>query len=419
MSNVFTSSYRTILILFAICSAALAGDWPQILGPNRNCTATGEKLADSWDEQQPEKLWKLKVGQGYAGPAVKDDRVLIFHRVGGNERLDCIDAKTGDELWQADWKASYRGGMDSDLGPRCVPLIAGDRVFVFGAGGDLHCVKFADGSKLWSRALAKDYDARDGYFGFGSSPLLIGNHLMVNVGGRPRRRVGNSIVSLDPATGKTQWTAVNDDASYSAPIAWASGSDQSNAIFISRLKLTGLRPSDGKVLWQQPFGADGPTVNGASPVLLDGDRLFVTASYRIGGVCVSVKAGADPKVIWKSDDVLSSQYPTPVFAAGNLFGVHGREDGAAASLRCVDPETKSVKWKQDHVGMAHVIVADKKLLVMTTEGELRIADLSSEAYREKGRVKIASETTRALPALSNGRFFVKDNGGALTCWKLP
>jgi len=417
-----TNFCLAILIVFLTCSAGFSGDWPQILGPNRNCQTSGEKLADSWDAQKPEKLWEFKAGQGYAGPAVKDNRVLVFHRVGRSERLDCIDTKTGDELWQTEWKATYGGGVDSDQGPRCVPLIAGDRVFVFGAGGDLHAAKFSDGGKLWSRALAKEYDARDGYFGFGSSPIVIGNHLMVNVGGRTKRRVGNAIVSVDPSNGKTQWTAVDDDASYAAPIASPdspSAANEASAVFVSRFKLTGLRPSDGKVLYELPFGKSGPTVNGASPVLLDEDRLFLTASYGIGGMCVSVKATDDPKVIWKSDDVLSSQYPTPAFAAGHLFGVHGREDGAPASLRCVDPETKAVKWKQDRVGMAHVIVADKKLLVMTTEGELRMVELSSEAYREKGRAKIASVTTRALPALSNGRFFVKDNGGTLTAWKLP
>lgn len=409
--------YRTFLICSAACSVTFAGDWPQILGPNRNGVAAGEKLADNWESREPEKLWELEVGDGYAGPAVKDDRVFVFHRVGGKERLDCVDATSSEEIWSTEWTATYRGGIDSDRGPRCVPLISGDRVFVFGAGGDLHCVQSVDGTKLWSRALAKDYKARDGYFGFGSTPLLIGNHLMVNVGGQTKRRVGNSIVCLDATTGETQWTSVDDAASYSAPISWQSDNEL-NAIFVSRMKLTGLRPSDGKVLFQLPFGATGPTVNGASPVLIGKDQLFVTASYRIGGMSVSLKP-TDAKVVWKSDDVLSSQYPTPVFAMGHLFGVHGREDGAPASLRCVDPVTKRVKWKQDRVGMAHIILADEKLLVMTTEGELRLLELSADAYREKGRVQIATTTTRALPALSNGRLFVKAVGGKLTAWKLP
>lgn len=402
------------MLIVATSSMLFGGDWPQILGPNRDGNAIGEELADDWSNTKPTELWQISVGQGYAGPVVKDNRVLVFHRKSGNEQLDCVSAVDGTDLWSATWPASYAGGIDSDRGPRCVPLIEGKRVFVFGAGGDLHCADFETGEKLWSRPLGKEYKAADGYFGFGSSPILVGNHLMVNVGGRGR---GTCIVSVDPESGQTQWTSFQDAASYSSPIAWRSkGTDA--AIFVSRFHLVCVQPSDGNVLFDLPFGARGPTVNAASPVLLGDDGLFVTASYRIGAKYFLLN-GTKPKLQWESDDMLSSQYPTPIYHDGHLYGVHGREDGAPASLRCVDVAGQKIAWRKNGVGMAHLIKTDDKLLVMTTDGELILAKLSPSSYEENGRVEISKATTRAMPALSNGHLFVKDARGKLTAWKIP
>src|SRR5687767_2037584 len=145
------SVFRLILIT-AICAArvSLAGDWPQILGPQRNGTAAGEVIA-AWPKTGPQKLWSVKLGAGFSGPAVVGNRVIAFHRVDKNERVECFDTATGKSLWQADFASSYRGGINPDNGPRCVPLVDQDRVFVFGAAGELHCVALADGKKIWSR----------------------------------------------------------------------------------------------------------------------------------------------------------------------------------------------------------------------------------------------------------------------------
>ena len=404
-------------LMFATFS--YAGDWPQVLGPTRNAVAINETLAANWQDEKPTKLWEVSVGEGYAGPAVRDDRVCIFHRVNGDERLDCYDAISKKKLWSTRWKSGYGGGIDSDRGPRCVPIITGDRVLVFGAGGDLHCVQFEDGAKLWSRSLAKQFKAKDGYFGFGSTPIVSGENVLVNVGGD---RANAGIVALNLQDGELRWSKLADQASYSSPIPWKKES-QDGVIFVTRMNLLGLRPTDGRILFQVPFGARGPTVNASSPVLLADGCVFVTASYRIGAKCFDLTGVDDestkPKLIWESDSALSSQYPTPVYDSGFLYGVHGREDGAAGSLRCIDAKTGEVRWSQDGVGMAHVVKADGKLLVMTTEGQLSLVKLSPERFAELGKVSIADTTTRALPALSNGRLFVKDVSGRLTAWKIP
>lgn len=407
-------SITTLLTCFA--PMVIAGDWPQIHGPHRNGVADGETIASAWGTP-PRQRWAVKVGEGYAGPAVVGEQVFVFHRQQDQDRLDCLAVEDGSVQWTASWRADYRGGIDADRGPRCVPVVHDGRVYVWTAGGSLHCVA-TDGNRLWTRKLAADFDARDGYFGFGSTPLAVGDLVLVNVGGRPDA----AVVALDAKTGADRWKQGADDASYASPIAW-SYRGKPCAVFITRLNLLGLDVNTGAVLFQTAFGARGPTVNAAAPLALDQERLFVTASYRIGAkllhVTPAVESPSTPRIAWENDRSLSSQYPTPIYADGHLYGIHGREDGPAAALRCIDAATGEVLWTEPQVGMAHLILADDKLLMLRTDGALVLLKKSASAYVELGRHRVSSSTTRALPALSRGRIYIRSVDGQLAAWQLP
>jgi outer membrane protein assembly factor BamB len=405
---------KSTIQLFAIAAlasavTAAASDWPQILGPNRNGEAAGEQLADKWPASGPKVLWRFALGAGYAGAAVMGNRVVVFHRVESSERIQCLDATSGQSLWKADFPATYRSGIDPDTGPRCVPLISGDKVFAFGAAGDLYAVNLADGKTFWSRALYADYGGDEGYFGAGSTPVIAGGQLLVNVGGR-----GAGIVALNPATGKTVWQATNEAASYSAPtVVNANGSEK--AIFLTRLNCVLVDPAQQKVTTLFPFGQRGPTVNAATPLIF-GDRLFVTASYGIGAVLASFDGQTATK-IWSNDNTMSSQYATPVYRDGLLYGIHGREDVGVAELRCIDAATGKVQWSKSGYGVAHLILAGSRLLIQKVDGHLALALATPEAYRELASARITDAPTRALPALSNGRLFVRagSGGGEVIC----
>ncbi|HEY2413940.1 MAG TPA: PQQ-binding-like beta-propeller repeat protein [Pirellulaceae bacterium] len=396
----------TLLLLSAV---ATAGDWPQILGPNRNGHAEDERLAESWPAAGPKILWRYKLGSGYAGSAVAGDRVIVFHRISNNECVECLSAASGKSLWKTDFPATYRGGIDPDTGPRCVPLIAGTSVFVFGAAGDLHSVQLDTGDKLWSRSLYADYKGDEGYFGAGSTPILVSGQLLVNVGGR-----GAGIVALDPSNGKTLWQASDEAASYSSPTAAHIGGHD-KAIFITRLNCVVADPATGTVTKLFPFGQRGPTVNAATPLVI-GNKLFVTASYGIGAALAPL-TDQPVKPIWTNDNTLSSQYATPIEHNGYLYGIHGREDQGVAELRCIEAATGKVQWKKTGFGVAHIIFADNKLLIQKADGHLLLAAADPTKYRELATARVSSEPTRALPALSGGRLFLRSGsgGGELIC----
>jgi outer membrane protein assembly factor BamB len=407
------------LAVLAVAASALeAGDWPQILGPNRNGKAAAdEMLLEAWPAGGPKVLWRQKLGSGYAGVAVAGGKAIAFHRVDDQERVEAFDAASGKPLWQADFPATYRGGIDADKGPRCVPLIRGEDVFVFGVAGDLHAVALATGKKLWSRSLYADYEGDEGFFGAGSTPILAGGKLIVNVGGR-----GAGLVALDPATGKTAWQSTDEAASYSSPTAvkFASGE---RALFITRYNCVLVDPKTGQAQTLAPFGQRGPTVNAATPLVLGG-RMFLTSSYGVGALfsefdtkAAQPAAKITVQEVWANDDTLSSQYATPVEQGGFLYGIHGREDVGEAELRCVEAATGKVRWSQPGYGVAHGILADGKLLIQSVEGRLALAAADPAKYRELAAFQLTRNPTRALPALAAGKLYVRSGsgGGELIC----
>ena len=167
--NYILSPLPLFVLSFFACVANLsADDWPQILGPNRNGRANGETLLEKWPAGGPEKIWSRPCGTGFAGVAVSDDQVYLFHRMRDRDLLECLEAATGQLVWKQDFQAVYRGGFSSDTGPRCVPLVSGGHVYLYGAGGTLRKLARKDGKQVWSRNLFAELRADEGYFGAGS-----------------------------------------------------------------------------------------------------------------------------------------------------------------------------------------------------------------------------------------------------------
>ena len=417
---------RTSVHILIVCLALLtgadesgAGDWPQILGPTRNGVAIGETAPDRL-AASPKILWHATAGQGYAGPAIVGSTVILFHRLGEAERVQAIDSKTGQTRWQRDFDANYRGGIDADTGPRCVPLIAPTPdnarkiVLAYGAGGVLHALRFDDGQPLWSRDLMADFGGSDGYFGAGSSPIVVDDRVLINAGGRR----GGGLVALGLETGKTLWQATDDAASYSSPTL-VTRPGGSRVLFVTRMNALLIDPQRGTVVASHSFGRSGPTVNAATPLVF-GDFAFLTASYRVGATLLRVE-GDTWKEIWANDDSLSSQYNTPIYSDGYLYGIHGREDLGPADLRCIEAETGRVAWNEPGFGVAHLLRLEGRLLILKVDGTLVLADINPRRFQELGRTRVSQATTRALPAFSDGKLLIRENsamGGRLVCLEL-
>ena len=143
----------------------------------------------------------MKKGDGYSAPAIAGDRLILFHRVGDEEVVDCLRTTDGRRFWRFSYPTAYHDRYGYNHGPRCSPVISGDAVFTFGAAGKLHCLDLQTGAVRWQRDILKDYKLAQNFFGVGSTPLVEGDKLIVNVGADS----GPCVVAFDVRTGKQVW----------------------------------------------------------------------------------------------------------------------------------------------------------------------------------------------------------------------
>ena len=188
----------------AIGQTAIAVDWPQINGPNRNGVADREVLLTEFPTGGLKQLWAHPVGQGNAGPVVVGDKVIVFHRPGKQNLVEALNAETGKLIWKQAIPAGTRSaGPDGDLGPKAIPLIHGGHVYVFGSAGNLCCLSLDEGKIVWKKNVLELYRSPSGYFGSGSSPIVIDDKLLLNVGGKDA-----SVVAFDLKTGDELWEVI-------------------------------------------------------------------------------------------------------------------------------------------------------------------------------------------------------------------
>ncbi len=384
--------------------------WEQYLGSERNLHSPEKGLLLTWPEKGPKVVWEREAGEGYSGPVVFGNRLILFHRVGDEERTECLNPATGKTLWKHAEPSSYSDPLGKGDGPRSTPLLTADRVFTLSPGGLLLCLELESGKVVWKKNLADAYTLRPSFFGVGSSPVLDppamtgrprneGGRLLINVGDREA-----GIVALDKDTGKEVWKATDHDASYASPVIATLGGVR-QAVFFTREGLVVLDPVSGKVQhtrrWRARIAA---SVNAASPVVVD-DHIFLSACYDTGALLLRV--GKDNlEEVWKNAESLSCHYTTPVHLNGTLYGIDGRQE-QGARLRAVDWKTGKVLWTQAGVNCGSLLEVDGHLLVLSEDGLLRLVEATPTVYREKGKAKVLAGPCRGQIALAHGRLFAR------------
>jgi hypothetical protein len=397
------------LAIGLLCGKARAGDWPQFLGPTRNGISTETGLASSWLKDGPRVVWQCEVGHGWSGPVVAGGRLILFHRKGDDEVVQCLDAANGKEQWTYDYPTAYVDDFSFDPGPRATPLVTGKHVYTLGAEGKMHCLELATGKKVWARALGDDYKAAKGFFGVATSPVLDGDLLLVNVGGKDA-----GIVALNKETGKEVWRATEDAASYSSPVI-ATIHGERRALFLTRQGIVVLDPANGKVLFSKRWcSRNNASVNAATPVVVGNEALF-TASYETGAILLAAR-NQGYEELWSNDTSLSSHYGTPIFKDGYLYGFHGRQE-RKASLRCIEWKTGKVQWTKERFGCGSMIMADGRLIILGEDGDLVLVEATPKGHEEQARARVLGTACRAQIALANGRLYARDTK-KLVCLEL-
>lgn len=387
-----------------------AGNWPQHLGPQRNGVAENESDIEDWSSKPPTRLWNLKVGSGFSGPVVKDNKLYLYHRLGTQSVLDCLELQSGKALWRYQHPTQYRDDFGFDDGPRATPCIHDDCIYLMSADGILTAVQTSKGKQIWAINAREKWDAGKGFFGRAPSPIVYKNLVIYVVGGQPKA----GIIALDRATGKIKWTATSDQVGYASPVLEA---HETNPILWSwmRESIHGLNPSTGQIRYSHPFRASmNASVNAATPLILP-EGLFLSASYGAGGILLKHE-GADLKTIWSGDIQMSNHYATCVYHDGYLYGFHGRQE-FGTEFRCIKASTGKVQWTEKGLSAGSIIRVNERLLIMLETGELIMASVNSDQFQSLGRTQILPSGVRAFPAYSN-ELFIARSPEQLVCWAL-
>lgn len=396
-------------------------DWTSFLGPAHNGTSPETGLSRS----APKRLWEFPKGTGYSSPAVAGDRLVYFHRLGGQERVEGLNADTGAKQWEFAYPTDFEDRYGYNNGPRASPVIDGDRVYTYGAQGKLHCLNLKTGQLQWKRDLAADYKVPQDFFGTATTPLVEGDRLIINVGAPG----GPTVVALDKMTGKQLWGSGTEwGPSYASPIPATVHGKRRVFVFAGGESkpptggLIMLDPSTGRIDFTFPWRSRSyESVNAASPVVV-GNQVFISASYRTGGALLDVLPDGSHKVAWTSAEI-GTHWNNAVYKDGYLYAFDGRNE-PDASLVCVELKTGKVMWRAtpewgetingrtEHVSTYRgtLLSVDGQFLCLGELGHLLWLDLTPKGYKEVSRTWLfAARETWSLPVLSNGRLYISQH----------
>jgi outer membrane protein assembly factor BamB len=408
--------------------AARADDWPQWMGPNRDNVWREGGIINKLPPGGPKVVWRTPIAGGYSGPAVHGGKVYITDYVtasnvkvdnfkrdefNGQERVLCLDEKTGKEIWKQEYPVKY--GISYPAGPRCTPLVHEGKLYTLGAEGNLFCYDAATGKDLWSKDLKALYKTKAALWGYAAHPLIDGKKLITLVGGE-----GSHVVAFDKDTGAELWKAgTQPEQGYCPPlITEAAGKRQ--MIVAGPKAVYSLNPDTGEQYWTTPYTADNGCVV-MTPIRYQ-DYLYVGGFSSKNLLLKLTQDKPGFEVVWKDKkDLGISPVNVQPFLQDNVL--YGYTD----SGHMYGVELPSGKRLWDEVGpvggmpkgseTAFIVKNGDRFIFFAETGDLVIGKLTPKGYEETGRAKILDQTNFAFgrkvvwcaPAYADKKMFVRND----------
>ncbi|HRI16698.1 MAG TPA: PQQ-binding-like beta-propeller repeat protein [Verrucomicrobiota bacterium] len=403
---------RHVLLTLLLLVNIDAADWPRWRGPANNGHAPAATPVLSSLPAEPRVRWQVPAGPGLASPVVANGVVLAFDNQDGRETLRALDAQSGGQRWRAAIDEPFSDSQ-GPTGPRCTPLIDGDRAYAVSCRGELQCRALKDGGLLWRVNYVTNFGATfigekgntpgAARHGNNGSPLVDGDHLIACSGG-PN---GAGVVCLDKFTGATVWKSLNDMAGYAPPVV-AELAGRRQVIVFSADGVVGLDRRDGRELWRVPVKTAFAR-HVATPVVV-GD-LVITGSHQSGllGLRVAPEGSG-----FRATTVWTNQEAAPNFSSPIAVGDFVYLLGPSKNVICVEAATGTIKWSESGLfttsadkAFGGFLVVGANILTLTDTGELILFAANPAAYRELGRTQVAG-VNWCNPAFADGILYLRD-----------
>jgi outer membrane protein assembly factor BamB len=377
--------------------------WPGFRGPSRNSVVSGLSIDTNWAAHPPIEMWRSPVGPGWSSFAVSGDLFYTQEQRGPEELVACYSVTTGKPVWIHRDLARF-WESNAGAGPRATPTLSNGRVYTFGATGIVNALDAATGAVVWSRNAATDTGIKIPEWGFASSPLVLGDQVIVAVAGK--------LAAYDLATGKPRWNGPDGGVSYSSPqLVTIDGVAQ--ILQLSETGAASVAPADGALLWKYEWRGY-PIVQPA--VTADGDVLLaVSDSSGIRRLAITHSATAGtwtPEERWTSMG-LKPYFNDFVVDGGNAFGFDG------SIISCIDLKDGKRIWKGGRYGHGQLLLlaGQNVLLVLTEEGELALVSAAPDKFTELARVPALEGKTWNHPVLAGDVLLVR-NGQQMAAFRL-
>jgi len=406
--------------LITIVSNLLGEDWPGWRGPNGNGEWRGPELNKELTGVGLERVWKKSLHPGYSGVTGSKGRIYTMDRpavkeFGETERVLCLDADTGETLWEYTYKSVY-GKLDYGKGPRSSLAISSNVVYGLGAMGHTFALDASTGRKIWFRDMLKEENCTLPYWGFSGTPEIIGSEVLLHLGSQN----WGSVLALDVKSGKTLWgTGEDKNAGYAPPIQIKRGGSH-QLICWGPNKIMGLPMRGGDEIWSIPYEVKyGVSI--AKPIFEE--NIALVCGYWNGSRAIRINENTGKgSLLWSEGESLRGLMAQPLYRDGICY-LLDRSQGLTAFVLA----TGKILWRDEH----RLTLADRNphaslvwinktkgdALSLNAEGELVYLNLNPKGYLEYWREQVIGETW-AHPAYINDRVYARDDRST-QCWRLP
>jgi len=380
--------------------------WPGFRGPARDGVVRGARIKTDWSSSAPVELWRRPVGPGWSSFAVEGDFFYTQEQRGEDELVTCYRLATGEPVWRHADAARF-WESNGGAGPRGTPTLGHGRVYAGGATGLLNALDARTGSVVWSRNAASDTGRKIPGWGFASSPLLVGDAVIVATAG--------VLAAYDAATGAVRWIGPKGGFGYSSPHRLEiAGVEQ--VVLLNGTGALAVAPAGGAVLWQHEWKSDGIV----QPALLTGNDLLIGSGSGLG-----VKSGLQRVAVakrpagWTLEERWTSKGLKPYFNdfvvhAGHAYGFDG------SSLACIELAKGERRWKGGRYGHGQLLLlADQELLLVLSEkGAVALVAATPGQFTELARRPTLEGKTWNHPVLAGDILLVR-NDHEMAAFRLP